>query len=74
MERGRVHTLIAEFADPTASVPVSDEAAFTDLGIDSLNLIDLLVALERRLGVQVPDEALPGIATVGDLLDHIENH
>lgn len=74
MERARILALIAEFVtelDSGADVSLTESAAFTDLGVDSLSLIDLLFTLERRLGIEIPDEALSGISTVGDLLDYV---
>lgn len=74
MERARILALIAEFVtelDSGADVSPTESAAFTDLGVDSLSLIDLLFALERRLGIEIPDEALSGISTVGDLVDYV---
>ncbi len=74
MERARILALVDKFVtelDPGAEVQVTETATFTDLGVDSLNLIDLLFALERELGVKIPDEALPAISTVGDLLDYV---
>ncbi|GAA2689237.1 MULTISPECIES: acyl carrier protein [Actinosynnema] len=64
--------LLADFArqlNPLGpEVDVRTGATFDDLGIDSLSFVDLLFKLEREHGVDVPDEALPGIETVGDLL------
>jgi acyl carrier protein len=40
-----------------------------DLGADSLQLLDLAVMCERRLGVQISEEALVRLHTVGDFLD-----
>ncbi|MEV6982711.1 phosphopantetheine-binding protein [Sphaerisporangium sp. NPDC051017] len=74
MDPEYVSELIDEFvADlaPDVRRPVPPTAALKDVGIDSLSLMDLLSLLERRTGVEIPDDALPEISTVQDLLDHL---
>ena len=44
-----------------------------DLGADSLDLVEVLMSLEDEFGVSIPDEAIPGIKTVGDLVAFIDN-
>ncbi len=51
---------------------VSEDAKIAELGIDSLGMLELVGEMERRLGVQVPDEQLVGIQTVRQLLDLVE--
>lgn len=51
---------------------VSEDAAIANLGLDSLNLLELVGSMERELGVQIPDEQLVGIQTVRQLLDLVE--
>jgi acyl carrier protein len=51
---------------------VSEDANIADLGLDSLNTLELVGAMERELGVQIPDEQLVGIQTVRQLLELVE--
>ena len=44
-----------------------------DLGADSLDLVEILMSLEDEFNVSIPDEAIPGIVTVGDLVKFIDN-
>lgn len=46
----------------------------TDLGADSLDLVEVLMSLEDEFGVSIPDEAIPEIKTVGDLVKYIDNN
>ena len=58
--------------DKSAVVP---EAKFIDdLGADSLDIVELLMALEDRFGIEVPDEDAEGMQTVGDIIRYIEEH
>ncbi len=51
---------------------VSDEAAFVDdLGADSLDIVELVMALEEEFSVSIPDEQAEKIKTVGDAVDFI---
>jgi acyl carrier protein len=56
--------------DPAALTP---DARFTDdLGIDSLTLVDVVVAAEDRFGVIIPDDVWARFETVGDAVAHLE--
>ena len=52
---------------------VNEEAAFVDdLGADSLDIVELVMALEEEFGVTIPDEEAENIKTVGDAVSYIE--
>ena len=51
---------------------VADDASFVDvLGADSLDIVELVMALEEEFGVSIPDEQAEKIKTVGDAVDFI---
>jgi acyl carrier protein len=51
---------------------VNDDATFVDdLGADSLDIVELVMALEEEFGVSIPDESAEKIKTVGDAVDFI---
>ncbi len=51
---------------------VTREATFqNDLEIDSLTMVEVVVACEENFGVRIPDEALEKMVTVGDAIDFI---
>ena len=66
---------LAEVLEEVAGTPadkVVPEAAFDkDLDVDSLTMVEVVVACEERFGVRIPDEALEGLRTVGDAVDYI---
>ena len=45
-----------------------------DLGADSLDVVDLLMSIEDEFEVEVPDEEIENIKTVGSLVSYIEAH
>lgn len=51
---------------------LTEESNFKDLGIDSLDLVDLVFQMEEALDVQFEDEELLTIKTVGDLIHLVE--
>jgi acyl carrier protein len=53
---------------------VTLEASFVDdLGADSLDTLELVMALEEEFGIEIPDEDAEKIATVKDAIQYIEN-
>ncbi len=54
---------------------VVETASFTnDLGADSLDTVELIMAFEEEFGLEIPDADAEKIATVGDVLNYIEAH
>lgn len=54
---------------------VTPEASFTeDLGADSLDIVELVMALEEEFGLEIPDEDAEKIATVQDAVDYIKDN
>jgi acyl carrier protein len=54
---------------------VLEEAAFIDdLGADSLDIVELVMALEETFDIKIPDEDAESIRTVGDAMTYIQEH
>ncbi|MGM9974079.1 MAG: acyl carrier protein [Clostridiaceae bacterium] len=54
---------------------ISLDSSFTeDLSADSLDIVELIMALEDEFDLEIPDEDAEGIVTVGDVVDYIRNH
>jgi len=54
---------------------VVPEAKFIDdLGADSLDIVELIMALEDEYGIEIPDEDAEKMETVGDAIKYIEEH
>jgi acyl carrier protein len=67
---------MAEILEEIADVQpddVSDEKAFQDdLDVDSLSMVEVVVAAEERFGVKIPDDDVQNLRTVGDAVSYIE--
>ena len=54
---------------------VTMEASFIDdLGADSLDIVELIMALEEKFDTEIPDEDAEKIVTVGEVVDYIKDH
>ncbi|HYW05680.1 MAG TPA: acyl carrier protein [Longimicrobium sp.] len=54
---------------------VTPEAAFVeDLGADSLDTVELVMAFEEEFGMEIPDEEAEKLRTVGDAISYIQNN
>ena len=49
-----------------------DTNIMEDLGADSLDVVELLMAIEETFGVTVPDEDVPGLKTIQDIVNYVE--
>lgn len=64
---------VAERVDRRSFESVTRESVITDLGIDSLAMMQIVGEMETELSIQIPDEDLVEILTVGDLCSKIEH-
>ncbi|MBU8923446.1 MAG: acyl carrier protein [Bacteroidales bacterium] len=54
---------------------INPDASFIDdLGADSLDTVELVMALEEEFGVEIPDEEAEKITKVGEAIDYIKGH
>ena len=68
----KVRSIVAEQLSVDTG-EVKPESNFqNDLGADSLDTVELVMALEEAFDIEIPDEAAEGIATVGDAVKYIE--
>ncbi len=51
---------------------LDETTSISQLGIDSLGMLEIVGSMERQLKIQIPDESLAGIQTVKDLLNVVE--
>ena len=67
---------LAAIVEEIAGVPADDVAAdkefIADLDVDSLSMVEIVVAAEEKFGVKIPDNEVKNLKTVGDAVDYIE--
>lgn len=75
MERSEVERVVKEVVVEQLGVDVgevNDKASFVDdLGADSLDTVELVMAFEEKFGLEIPDEAAEKILSVGDAVNYI---
>ena len=70
----RVKKIVVEHLGVDAE-KVTEEASFIDdLGADSLDIVELVMAMEEEFEVEIPDEEAENIKTVGDAINYINTH
>ena len=58
-----------------AETAVTMEASFIDdLGADSLDIVELIMALEEEFDTEIPDSDAEKVVTVGDVVDYVRDH
>ena len=63
-----------EGAAPVSEPRVDDIASFKELGLDSLDTVELLVAVEKEFKVELEDEEHEAVHNISDIIDKIYNH
>ncbi|MEH1098741.1 acyl carrier protein [Micromonospora sp. CPCC 205561] len=76
MTRDEITAGLAEILEEVAGVSPDDVAegkSFTDdLDVDSLSMVEVVVAAEEKFGVKIPDNEVQNLKTVGDAVTYIE--
>ena len=68
----KIKVILAEQFDVEESTLQNDTDLQADLGADSLDVVDLLMSIEDEFEIEIPDEEIENIRTVGDLVSYIE--
>ena len=68
----KVKTILSEQFDVEEDSITPETSIINDLGADSLDVVDLLMSIEDEFEVEVPDEEIENIKTVGALVSYIE--
>ena len=69
-----VNRVVAEEFEAEPDVLVAESRLREDLGLDSLDAVDLVVALELAFGYRIPEQDVKDIRTLGDIYDRIQAH
>ncbi|MBP6941218.1 MAG: Acyl carrier protein [Syntrophorhabdus sp. PtaU1.Bin058] len=70
----KVKKMIVDQLGVSESEVIPEAKFIDDLGADSLDIVELIMALEDEYGIEIPDEDAEKIETVGDAIRYIEEH
>jgi len=68
----KVRDIVVEQLDAEESDVTMESSIVDDLGADSLDVVDLVMSIEEEFDVEIPDEEVENIKTVGDIVKYIE--
>lgn len=70
----KIKEILAGQLDVDAEEISLDTKIAEDLGADSLDVVELLMAIEDEFDVEIPDEEIEKLKTVGDVVEYIQNN
>ncbi|MEO1029419.1 MAG: acyl carrier protein [Pseudomonadota bacterium] len=70
----RVKKIVVDNLDVDGEKVVESASFIDDLGADSLDLVELVMAFEEEFSIEIPDDVQENIRSVGDAVKHINEH
>ncbi|HPF22468.1 MAG: acyl carrier protein [Hyphomonas sp.] len=70
----RVKKIVVDNLDVDGDKVVESASFIDDLGADSLDLVELVMAFEEEFNIEIPDDVQESIRSVGDAVTHIKAH
>ena len=67
-----ISTIIEERLGVSAADITPEKSLINDLGADSLDSVELIMAIEQKFGISIPEEAAENIKTVGDIISYVQ--
>jgi acyl carrier protein len=74
LSEDRIKEIIVEQLGVEESEITSDASFIDDLGADSLDTVELVMAFEEEFDIEIPDEAAEKIRTVRDIINYLNEH
>ena len=69
----KIKEIVAESLNADAAELTEETNFKDDLGADSLDLFELVMAFEEEYGIEIPSEDLENITTVGDIMEYMKS-
>mgnify|MGYP000863969935 CR=1 FL=1 len=71
MDKAQIIAIIAEQLG-ISEAEITEETSFTDLGADSLDVLEIIMGIEDEFGIEIPTDQAESIVTVGDAYEKIK--
>ena len=69
----KIKQMLADQLDANVDDMAMETRIGEDLGADSLDVVELLMAIEEEFSVEIPDEDIESLKTIGDVVEYIQN-
>ena len=73
-DESKVKEIIAKELEVDVKQLTAEAKFIEDLGADSLDIVELVMALEEEFGLDIPDEDADKLKTVGDAMNYLQQH
>lgn len=70
----KIKNIIVEQLQVSEATLTEESSFIDDLGADSLDLVELIMALEEEFGIEIPDADAEKVVTVGDVVNYIKEN
>lgn len=70
----RIQSIVSEQLGVERTEVTKDASILDDLGADSLDVVELVMTLEEVFNIEVPDDAVEEMRTIGDIQRFVESH
>ena len=70
----KIRELLAEQLDIEPAKIRMESDIMSDFEADSLDIVDMVMTLEDEFGIEVPDDAIENLRTVGDVVEFVDSH
>lgn len=68
----KIKEILSEFTDMDISSMNENMTLINDLGLNSLEVVNVVLAFEDEFGIEIPDRDIPGFQTIGDIIFYLE--
>ncbi len=70
----KIKEILAVQLDADAESMTMETNILDDLGADSLDVVEMLMSIDDEFGIEIPDDQIEGLKTIGDVVEYIQNN
>lgn len=70
----KIRAILCDQLDLEESAVTMESGIQDDLGADSIDVVDLIVSIEDEFDIEVPDDEIENVKSVGDVVKYVEEH
>ncbi len=70
----KIREILAEQLDANVEEMSMETRIAEDLGADSLDVVEMLMSVEDEFGIEIPDDPIEGLKSIGTVVEYIENN